>query len=366
MPAFSNASSSWVTCSAACGKSRIRTASGRCLSVKVCERVRSIHHGTDLLGLPHLAPPYLSFRLIDKGGSIREPRKIGEMAHMDLSLSIGGALLLWFADGHRARFCPLFLHQRNHGSISTKGTTLRCWLIVGFLRRRSIAFLCLGSFHVRSHAQSRVGAPSPHWFAHPGALRSSGLLCQKASNWRDALGVPVVEERGGLGATPTPHKGGKKTLPTLGAGSVSSAQRHTLSSISRHAPAFACLVRGLGTAQVGHNAAGCPDVFPHSRLGLSCAASWRICASSSIIRLCTSSSICTYVAVGCARRHSFTSVRISTLFSRQACSSIFGPSLSVVFQMALSYHFSFTWTILGARILGAPFPSQGTTRCSFD
>src|SRR5712692_2867835 len=47
-----------------------------------------------------------------------------------------------------------------------------------------------------------------------------------------------------------------------------------------------------------------------------------ICASNCIIRVCTSSSICTYVALGCARRHSLISVRISILIFRKACSSI--------------------------------------------
>ncbi len=150
-----------------------------------------------------------------------------------------------------------------------------------------------------------------------------------------------------------PHAGGKRLAPHLG------QVPEVLLNVTR-CPPFPGSVRWCwpracrGTAQVGHHAAGCPDVFPHSRLSLAWAASWRICASRSIIGLWTSSSISTSVALGCARRHSFTFARISRLFSRHACSSIFGPFLSVVFQIALSYHFPFTWTIPGAKILGAP------------
>ncbi|HEX9135340.1 MAG TPA: hypothetical protein VF905_00155 [Nitrospirota bacterium] len=143
---------------------------------KGLQPVRSIHDGTDLPRLCQLAPPYLHSCLIGKGGSIRQPGEIGEMTHMDLSFSISAALLLWFADGHRARFCPLLVDQRNHGPIRTKSTTWRCWLLGRFLRGSRIVLLCLSCFHVRSQTLAEladrllVGLHTQDLFDHLGGF----------------------------------------------------------------------------------------------------------------------------------------------------------------------------------------------------
>jgi hypothetical protein len=109
--------------------------------------VCSIHDGSDLFRLPHPAPSHLHFCQISKGRCIREPRKIRERAHMDLSFSLGVELLLWLPNGDGARFYPLFLDQRNHRPIGTDDAPLR-WFLLFWLRLTiRFNFRCLRSFH---------------------------------------------------------------------------------------------------------------------------------------------------------------------------------------------------------------------------
>jgi hypothetical protein len=52
------------------------------------------------------------------------------MTNMDLHLSSSSELLLRLANRHRADFYPLFVDERNHGTISAKGTALEPFLIL--------------------------------------------------------------------------------------------------------------------------------------------------------------------------------------------------------------------------------------------
>ena len=60
---------------------------------------------------------------------------------MDLLLSVGALLLLWLTNGDRARFYPLFMHQRNHRPVSTDDTPLQRLLTI------RLDFRCLRGFH---------------------------------------------------------------------------------------------------------------------------------------------------------------------------------------------------------------------------
>src|SRR5258707_11855307 len=99
------------------------------LICKELQPVCPIHDSTDFLGLRHPASSGLHFCQFGKGESICEPRKVREIAHMDLCLSFGVELLLWLTNGDRARLYPLFVNQRNHCPVSTDNTTLQ-WLLI--------------------------------------------------------------------------------------------------------------------------------------------------------------------------------------------------------------------------------------------
>ena len=105
---------------------------------------------------------------------------------------------------------------------------------------------------------------------------------------------------------------------------------------------------------MGHRGGSSPELLLHSRLLLSCAASCSTCASNCIIRLWISSSISTKVALGCARRHSLMSVRISSLFCNQASWSIAAATFPSSFKMEVSYHLLFCLDILLQNFGGHP------------
>ncbi len=86
--------------------------------------VCAIRDRTDLFCLPDLAPVELHICQFGKGGGIGEPRKIRELANVDLWLSSGAALLVWLTNGDGAYLDPLFLDQRHHGSITADDRAL--------------------------------------------------------------------------------------------------------------------------------------------------------------------------------------------------------------------------------------------------
>lgn len=130
------------------------------------------------------------------------------------------------------------------------------------------------------------------------------LSSRKASSLPDAPDVRVVGGPDSLEVTLTLHPGGSRLSPQVG------QVPYVLLKVTL-CPPFPCKVRlsfprtWRGTAQLGHRGCSSLEVLPHSRLLLSCAASCRTCASNCIIRWCTSSSISTKVALGCARRQLF-------------------------------------------------------------
>jgi hypothetical protein len=66
---------------------------------------------------------------------------------MDLPLSFGVELLLWLPNGDGARFCPLFLDQRDHGSISTDDASLQRLRVFWLRLTMCLDFRCLRGFH---------------------------------------------------------------------------------------------------------------------------------------------------------------------------------------------------------------------------
>src|SRR5947207_2586858 len=69
---------------------------------------------------------------------------------MDLSFSLGIALLLWFTDGNGACLYPLFVNQRDHRPIRTDDTSLWRLFIFSLMFFLSLHFHCLCSFHPAS------------------------------------------------------------------------------------------------------------------------------------------------------------------------------------------------------------------------
>src|SRR5258707_10537814 len=101
----------------------------RNIIVKDLQPVGPVYNNPAVLGLRHPASSGLHFCEFGKGEIICEPRKVREIAHMDLCLSFGVELLLWLTNGDRARLYPLFVNQRNHCPVSTDNTTLQ-WLLI--------------------------------------------------------------------------------------------------------------------------------------------------------------------------------------------------------------------------------------------
>ena len=229
VPRALKASNSWLRCSAACGKSRMRIAS-RAMDVhQGLQPVRSIHHRTDLFGLDHLAPACLHFCQIRKVGSIRQAGEIREVSTWTCSGS--AELSRNLSDGQRADFCPFSPGQGNHGSIGADGqargfSRAAASSFQGSLGFGGLLFLDLfadffaeptGCFWADGDPQQIFEDPARMAKRHPTSQLNEMALLPGAR-------VP--------GRKANSSSRGEKTLPTARAGSIGAKQGHACSSIA--------------------------------------------------------------------------------------------------------------------------------------
>lgn len=191
----------------------------------------SVRHRTHLLDLRHLAPLHLPGGEFEKRGGIRQARKIGEIAYMDLRLPIGSSFAYRLPDGQGSDLDSLFVNQRDHGSVGTHHAPFQHRLLWRNVRGFPLTFLHLNHIHPSAHLLGQATGSfradlHPEQIAkHPSRL----LEWQTTGQMHKVFLLTRSQASGKQGELLIE---GKKARVTLGTGAIGSAQRHRLPSVS--------------------------------------------------------------------------------------------------------------------------------------